>query len=96
MKKLKSKNIEKKPNDKIRSSVKVRFRYTLSTGDGFEVSLIDFGATIQSIRQADRNGQIGEVTLGYDDLQSKTETKLTSRTSFLVKVISTTRIVSVV
>jgi galactose mutarotase-like enzyme len=47
------------------------FRYTLSTTDGFEVALIDYGATIQSIRQADKQNQTTEVTLGYDTLQGK-------------------------
>jgi len=44
-------------------------RYTLSTGDGFQVTVIEYGATIQSIRQPDRNHEIKEITLGYDSLQ---------------------------
>jgi galactose mutarotase-like enzyme len=48
---------------------KILFRYTLSTSDGFEVALIDYGATIQSIRQPDKHNQTTEITLGYDDLQ---------------------------
>ncbi len=47
------------------------FRYTLSTSDGFEVSLIEYGATIQSIRQPDKQNQIVEITLGYDNLQGR-------------------------
>jgi len=50
-------------------------KYTLTTDDGFEVSLIDYGATIQSIRQADKRNQIDEVTLGYDDLQGYVDDK---------------------
>ncbi len=46
-------------------------RYTLSTSDGFEVSLINYGATIQSIRQADKQNQFAEITLGYDTLQGR-------------------------
>ena len=49
----------------------ILLRYTLSTPDGFEVSLISYGATIQSIRQSDKQKQTTEITLGYDDLQSK-------------------------
>ncbi|CAF3241624.1 unnamed protein product [Rotaria socialis] len=50
-------------------------KYTLSTPDGFEVSLINYGATIQSIRQPDKNNQISEVTLGYDTLQEYVDDK---------------------
>ncbi|CAF4227411.1 unnamed protein product, partial [Rotaria sordida] len=46
-------------------------KYTLSTSDGFEVALINYGATIQSIRQPDKYNQITEITLGYDNLQGK-------------------------
>ncbi len=47
------------------------FRYILSTSDGFEVALIDYGATIQSIRQPNKHNQIDEITLGYDTLQGR-------------------------
>ena len=35
--------------------------------------LIDYGAIIQSIRQADKENQFAEITLGYDTLQGKRE-----------------------
>ncbi|CAF2747995.1 unnamed protein product [Rotaria sp. Silwood2] len=44
-------------------------KYTLSTTDGFEVALINYGATIQSIRQPDKQNKVTEITLGYDTLQ---------------------------
>ncbi|CAF1202767.1 unnamed protein product [Rotaria sordida] len=44
-------------------------KYTLSTADGFEVALINYGATIQSIRQPDKQNKVTEITLGYDTLQ---------------------------
>ncbi|CAF1279673.1 unnamed protein product [Rotaria sordida] len=44
-------------------------KYTLSTADGFEVALINYGATIQSIRQPDKQNNVTEITLGYDTLQ---------------------------
>ncbi|CAF3852142.1 unnamed protein product [Rotaria sp. Silwood1] len=44
-------------------------KYTLSTADGFEVALINYGATIQSIRQLDKQNKVTEITLGYDTLQ---------------------------
>lgn len=42
--------------------------FTLANGDGMEVRVLDYGATIQSIRVPDRDGRIVDVTLGYDDL----------------------------
>ncbi|CAF4858683.1 unnamed protein product [Rotaria sp. Silwood1] len=50
-------------------------KYTLSTSDGFEVALINYGATIQSIRQPNKHNQITEITLGYDDLQGYVDDK---------------------
>ncbi|CAF1212853.1 unnamed protein product [Rotaria sordida] len=50
-------------------------KYTLSTSDGFEVALINYGATIQSIRQPDKNNQTTEITLGYDNLQGYIDDK---------------------
>ncbi|CAF4101924.1 unnamed protein product [Rotaria sordida] len=50
-------------------------KYTLSTSDGFEVALINYGATIQSIRQPDKYNQITEITLGYDNLQGYIDDK---------------------
>ena len=42
--------------------------YTLSSSDGgIKVSVITLGATITSIYAPDVNGQLGEVTLGFDD-----------------------------
>ncbi len=52
-------------------SINFMSRYILATSDGFEVALIDYGATIQSIRQADKHNQIDEITLGYDTLQGR-------------------------
>ncbi|UJR36552.1 hypothetical protein I4U23_029272 [Adineta vaga] len=50
-------------------------KYILSTSDDFEVVLIDYGATIQSIRQLDKYNQIAEITLGYDTLQDYIDDK---------------------
>ncbi|CAF1078503.1 unnamed protein product [Adineta steineri] len=50
-------------------------KYTLSTSDGFEIALIDYGATIQSIRQPDKQNHIEEITLGYDTLQGYIDDK---------------------
>lgn len=43
--------------------------YTLSNGV-MEVDIINFGATITSIRIPDKNGMLGDVVLGFDDIQS--------------------------
>ncbi|CAF0825784.1 unnamed protein product [Didymodactylos carnosus] len=50
-------------------------KYTLTSPNGLEISLINYGATIQSIRQPDRNNQVAEITLGYDTLQGYVEDK---------------------
>lgn len=44
-------------------------KYTLKNDQGMEVEIITYGATVQSIKVPDKNGQIGEVTLGFDDLE---------------------------
>ncbi len=43
-------------------------RHVLVNRSGASVSVIDYGAIISSIIVPDRNGQLGEVTLGFDDL----------------------------
>ena len=42
-------------------------KYTLSNKNGMEVSLIDLGATIVSVKLKDADGQIKDVVLGYDN-----------------------------
>jgi aldose 1-epimerase len=43
-------------------------RHVLKNRMGAEVSVLDYGAIISSILVPDRNGRMGEVTLGYKDL----------------------------
>ena len=43
--------------------------YTLKSPSGIRVSLITYGCIITSVRTPDRNGQIGEITLGFDSLE---------------------------
>jgi aldose 1-epimerase len=41
--------------------------YTLANDRGMQVSIIDLGAAVQSIRVPDRHGAFDDVVLGYDD-----------------------------
>lgn len=41
-------------------------RFTLKNSNSASVSIINYGATITSIRTPDREGVIGEITLGFD------------------------------
>ena len=42
--------------------------YTLTNAHGAEVSIITYGARVQSIKVPDRHGKLGDVVLGYDNL----------------------------
>ncbi len=42
--------------------------YTLSNAKGMEAAIIDFGATVVSLKVPDRKKQAGDVVLGYDDV----------------------------
>jgi aldose 1-epimerase len=43
--------------------------FTLGTGSGIEVRAISYGAILVSIRTPDRYGRLGDVALGFDDLE---------------------------
>ncbi|MEJ2110100.1 MAG: galactose mutarotase [Acidobacteriota bacterium] len=43
-------------------------QYTLSNGSGMSATFIDYGATITSLSVPDREGQVDDVVLGYDNL----------------------------
>ncbi|MBX2821618.1 MAG: galactose mutarotase [Rhodothermaceae bacterium] len=43
--------------------------FTLTNSSGMEVRITNYGGTITSIRVPDRDGTMGEVTLGYDSLE---------------------------
>lgn len=42
--------------------------YRLANPSGMEVTLLNYGATIQSIKVPDREGKLGDVLLGFDSL----------------------------
>jgi aldose 1-epimerase len=43
--------------------------YTLTNASGMEVSVSNYGGIITSIKTPDRDGKVGDITLGYDSLQ---------------------------
>ena len=43
-------------------------QFTLVNSFGTEITLLEFGATIQSLRVADRYGQLDDIALGYDTI----------------------------
>ena len=43
--------------------------FTLTNANGTEVRAISYGAIIVSIRTRDRGGRLGDITLGFDDLE---------------------------
>jgi aldose 1-epimerase len=45
-------------------------RFTVSNGSGITASFINFGAILSSLKAPDRNGEIEEVTLGFDTLEA--------------------------
>ena len=42
-------------------------RYTLTNSSGLTIEVMNYGATLTSVKIPDRNGKLGEVTLGFDD-----------------------------
>jgi aldose 1-epimerase len=42
--------------------------YTLTNAQGMEVRITDFGAIVQALKTPDRDGQMADVVLGFDDL----------------------------
>ena len=43
--------------------------YTLTAADGSSISLTDYGAHLVSVRVPDKDGNLGEVCLGYDEVK---------------------------
>ena len=44
-------------------------RVRLRGADGFEVSIISYGAAVQALHVPDRDGRLADIVLGHDDLQ---------------------------
>jgi aldose 1-epimerase len=47
-------------------------RYTLTNANGSSVAILTWGATVQSLMMPDRNGALGNVALGFDNLEDFT------------------------
>jgi galactose mutarotase-like enzyme len=45
--------------------------YTMTNANGIEIVLITWGATIVSIKCPDKYGEVADIVLGFDDMQSK-------------------------
>jgi len=45
------------------------FKFCLVNANGAELHLISYGAAIQGIRVPDREGQLADVVLGFNDLE---------------------------
>jgi len=44
-------------------------KFIVSNDHGMTASFINFGAILTSLKVPDRNGKVGEVTLGFDTLE---------------------------
>src|SRR4051812_9466552 len=44
------------------------YQYTLQNSNGMQVKVINYGATITDIITPDKNGEMGNVVLGFDSL----------------------------
>jgi len=50
-------------------------RYVLSNAHGVQVSIIDYGGTVTSIMVPDKNGNLGDVVLGFDSFDGYVQQK---------------------
>lgn len=46
-------------------------RFTFNNENGISVQVITYGATVTSIRCPDKYGNIGDIALGFDELEGK-------------------------
>lgn len=60
--------IEKKLFGRLNDGTEV-YEFTLINPGGMRVRIINYGAIVMSIEVPDRNGKLGDVILGYDDLE---------------------------
>ena len=61
-------SLQKAPFGKTKDGVDVDL-YTLANSHGLSVRIITYGAIVTSVRTPDRDGRLGEVTLGFDAIE---------------------------
>src|SRR5689334_5882034 len=57
-------------------------RYTLTSGHGMRVRILNYGAIIQSIEVPDRTGRVGNVVLGFASLDGYLNNTGSAKTYF--------------
>lgn len=60
--------IEKQPFGKTEDGTAVDL-YTLTNINGVEAKITNYGGTVVSLKVPDRNGKLGDIVLGYDNLE---------------------------
>ncbi|MCP4623083.1 MAG: galactose-1-epimerase, partial [bacterium] len=65
-------NIQKQKFGQIEDGTQVDI-YTLTNDNGLEIKITNYGGTIVSILVPDRNGNFGQVALGFDNLKQYLE-----------------------
>lgn len=45
-------------------------KFTFANGNGYEIEMLNYGATIVSVKAPDRDGNVANVALGCDDIES--------------------------
>ena len=60
--------VEKKLFGKLSDGSEIN-AYTLKNGNGMEIKIINYGATVVSLTAPDKNGKYADVVLGYDNLE---------------------------
>jgi aldose 1-epimerase len=63
-----TKGIQKSSYGKLKNGQAVDL-YKLTNSQGMEVTVITYGARVQSIRVPDRNGKMADVALGFDNIE---------------------------
>jgi aldose 1-epimerase len=67
-KNMEQKMIEKQLFGKLDSGEEV-YSFTLTNENGMKAKIINYGAIVVSLEVPDKNGKLGDVILGYDNLE---------------------------
>ena len=55
------------------SSVLPYFRFTLTNSSGVQASILDYGGIITQLMVPDRDGNMGDVLLGFDNMEGQSD-----------------------